>query len=151
MNEFTIHLPLDSYVSNDFGQFCVQLGDYYFPSKVWTDFGKRVVFSWSDLLTELLSGRSKIVHCKFMDGNYRLDVETANSNETLNISFIKDAGHIDDVKYQGNVNSEQFSSEILRVIKSIQDECRKNKNYEAVNRIEASIEKFVEAKDIFTQ
>lgn len=151
MNEFIIHLPVDSYVSNDFGEFCVQLGDYYFPSKVWTDFGERVIFSWSDELTELFLGKSKIVHCKFMDGNYRLDVATTNSKEALNISFIRDAGQIDNVKHQGNVDFQQLSREVLRVIKEIQDECRKSKNYEAVDRIEASIEKFVEAKNLFTQ
>lgn len=151
MNQIIIHLPLSSYVSNDFGEFCVQLEDYYFPSKDWTDFGKRVVFSWTDQLAELLLGRSKKVHCRFMDGNYRLDVETNGSNETLNISFIQDAKHIDKVEHQGKVNSEQFFGEVLRVIKSIQDECRKNKNYDAVNRIGVSIQEFSQAVSIFTQ
>lgn len=149
MNQFIIHLPTAAYVSDDFGEFCVQLGEYYFPSKAWTDFGERVIFNWADELNKLLTGESKKVRCKFMDGNYRLDVETANSKETLNIEFIRDARDIDDVKHQENVNLEQFFQEILRVIKTIQEECKKNNNFEAVDRIQLIIDSFLKAKGIF--
>ncbi len=149
MEQFKIHLPLSSYINNNFGQFCVQLDDYYFPSKDWTDFGERVVFSWRDKLSEFLLEEDKKAICKFMDGNYRLDVEPTNDKNIFKISFIRDAGDLDEIKYQGNVNSEQFLGEILRIIKSIQEECRKNDNHEAVERIETSIQKFLTAKDNF--
>jgi hypothetical protein len=151
MNQFIIHLPPDSYASNDFGEFCVQLGDYYFPSKGWTDFGERVVFSWANQLIELLTGKSKKVYCRFMDGNYRLDAETTGSKEILNVAFIRDASNVVDVKHQENVNSEQFIQEILRVMTAFQEECKKNGNYEAVDRIQVSIEKFAQAKNFFSQ
>lgn len=151
MNQFVIHLPLSSYISNDFGEFCVQLGDYYFPSKGWTDFGKRVVFDWINQLTKLLLRQNKKVSCDFMDGNYRLDVETTDSKEILNIALIRDAGNVDDIKHQENVDSEQFIGEVLRVIRSIQEECKKNSNFEAVDRIETSIKIILEAKIIFTR
>ncbi len=149
MNQLIIHLPLEDYVSNDFGKFSVQLGDYYFPSKVWTDFGQTVVFDWMKQLTKLFSEPRKKVSWKFMDGNYRLDLATTNSKEILNLSFIKEKRDSDEIEHQENANINQLSEEILKAIKTIQDDCRKNSNQKAVERIEITIQKFLGAKDNF--
>ena len=149
MNQFIIHLPLEDYTSSDFGKLSVQINDYYFPSKVWTDFGQTVVFGWMDQLAKFFFNQRNKVSCKFMDGNYRLDVETTDSNEMFNILFIKEKRDSDEVEHQENVNSEQFLEEILKAVKSIQDECKKNDNHEAVERIEISIQKFLAARDNF--
>lgn len=151
MNQFVIHLPVKNYISTDFGELHVQLGDYCFPDKVWTDFGETVVFGWESQLTRLFSKQSKKVQCKFMDGNYRFDVESTELPEQLNLIFIRERRDFDETEHQERVNSEQFTQEILRVITEIQKECKKNNNFEAVDRIETSIQKLLAAKIIFTR
>lgn len=149
MNQFVIHLPVENYISTDFGELYVQLGDYYFPDKVWTDFGETVVFGWKSQLTKLFSKQSGKIRCKFMDGNFRFDVETTNSKELLNLLFIREKRDSDETEHQEMVYTEQFFQEILRVNTAIQEECKKNGNYEAVNRIEIKNKEFQSAKDSF--
>lgn len=145
MNQFTIYLPVEEYNSSDFGTFYVQSGDYYFPSKVWTDFGVKVVFDWMNKLSESFSNQEDKIGCKFMDGNYRFDLEKNDSSDIVKISFIKERGNSDEIEYEEEFDSKQFLEEILKSVRLIQNICQKDENYKAVERMEDSIQNYLKA------
>ena len=149
MNQLLIHLSAESYKTSDFGDFFVQLGDFYFPSKGWTDFGERVVFDWLNKLTDFFFKQNEKVGCKFMDGNYRFDIESTESSTQLYFKFIREKRDSDEIEYQERVDTEQFVQEVLRVVKEIQSNCKIEENYDAVKRIEESVKNFLKAKDHF--
>ncbi|HEY0049051.1 MAG TPA: hypothetical protein VGB68_07185 [Pyrinomonadaceae bacterium] len=148
MQEFIIHLPIASYQRknekfDNFGEIYLQLGDYFFPSENWTDFGANIVFWWLQEITKIYSNESDTARCKFMDGNYRFDLQITDRPEIWQIYFIKERADDDEIELQTEVNSEQLSREILKAVTKIEDQYREMKNFEAVNRIEEIKEIFI--------
>lgn len=151
MNQLRIHLSTEYYKNNNFGEFFVQLGDYYFPNEGWTDFGQRVIFDWLNKLTSFFSKQSEIAVCKFMDGNFRFDVESTENSTQLNLKFIKERSESDEIEHQEIVDTNQFIQEILRIVKEIRTNCEVEENFDAVNRIEESVKRFEKATDDYMQ
>lgn len=66
---------LDSYEQGNgkVGDVHVLLDDFAFPSDGWFDFGFYTISAWAESFSKL-HGEEEKAQCKFMDGNYRLDI-----------------------------------------------------------------------------
>ena len=150
MDAFTIHLPLESYIHDgkidDFGKVHLQLGEYVFPDKEWTDFGLIIIHSWMDAFLNLLSKKEKKVECDFMDGNYRFDVEVTGSPKVWRIYLIREWTDSEEVKNQGEIAVKQATDELLRVVGEIKDMDRNAGKAEYVKNIENYTQQFLLAR-----
>ena len=151
MKEFKIHNFLDTYEprsSSEFGRIYVELGDYAFPGKGWTDFGTQIVFWWMQAFIKLLSEEEKKIRCNFMDGNYRFDVEATDSPQKLCIYFVKERADSDELLHQGEVDLQQITEELLQAVSLVQKRFEEKNNFPAVNRVEQLKDDFLRKREI---
>lgn len=113
MKRFSVYTSPDSYEKHggEIGDIYVQLDDYAFPGRGWTDFGFNIVFWWMEAFMKLLTGETDNVQCKFMDGNYRFDV-TAISSGVWRMQFIAER-ETDEVWQEGDVDAHQAAEALL--------------------------------------
>lgn len=121
MKTFKVCFSPDSYISSDgkfkdIGGVHIQLDDYAFPDKEWTDFGKIIVSWWMEAFRKLLSGEESKVQCKFMDGNYRFDVEVLDSPQTWHIILIREYADSEKVEDEGQIDAKQATDQILNAL-----------------------------------
>lgn len=118
MRKFNFRSLPDSYVHDgevdDFGVIYIQLDDYAFPDKEWTDFGLKIVYWWMDAFLKLISGEEKKVQCKFMDGNYRFDIE-AISLRVWRVLLIREWANSEEVEQESEINVEQATESLVQV------------------------------------
>lgn len=151
MNKFEIHNLLNTYEprpSSEFGNIYVQLDDYAFPGKGWTDFGTQIVFWWMQEFIKLFSGEEKKIRCSFMDGNYRFDVEATDSPQKWNIYFVKEHAESDQFLHQGQVDSKQATEELLKAVSDVQQRFRDKNNFAAVSRVEELKQTFLSKRQV---
>ena len=150
MKTFKIHFFSDSYIHSgkvdDFGKIYIQLGDYDFPENNWTDFGLNIVFWWMDVFLKLLSGEEKKVQCKFMDGNYRFDVEVTDSQKVWRIFLIREGADMDQIEQEGEIEVTQVTDEVIRVATEIEKLEKKIGKAEHVKNIENFMQRFLSAR-----
>jgi hypothetical protein len=152
MNTFTINLPLNSYLIEDnnvnqFGEISVQIAEFVFPSKDWTDFGAVILFWWLHEISDLMSEKDvKRIQCKFMDGNFRFDVEETDSINIWKVYFIREKSNDDEIEQEANIDAERFTDELLGKIEMIKELGNLTQNIEGVERIEKLIKSFKHQK-----
>jgi hypothetical protein len=152
MNTFTINFPLNSYLIetkkvNQFGEIFVQVGEFAFPSKNWTDFGAVILFWWLHEISDLMSEKDvRRIQCKFMDGNFRFDVEETDSINIWKVYFIREKSNDDEIEQEANIDAERFTDELLDKIEMIKELGNLTKNIEGVERIEKLIKSFKHQK-----
>lgn len=151
MKKFAIHFPLESYFNNgkvnDFGKIHIQLNDYVFPDKEWTDFGQIIIYWWIDAFYKLLSKEENKVECDFMDGNYRFIVKITDSPHIWQITLIKEWADAEQIENECEIDVKQATDEILRVVTEIKDSDRTLGEEKFVKNIEDFLQKFYLARD----
>lgn len=147
MKTFKVCFSPESYISND-GQFkdiggiYVQLDDYAFPDKEWTDFGKVITSWWMEAFRKLLSGEEKKVQCKFMDGNYRFDVEVLSFPQVWRITLIREYADSEEVEDEGEIDAKQATDQILNALATVKNLYDKEGKSEYVKNANNFIQKF---------
>ena len=146
MKIFKLCFFSESYIKSgkvdDFGKIHIEIGDYAFPDKEWTDFGRIIVFWWLDAFIKLLSGERKKVECKFMDGSYRFDVETTNSPQVWRISLIREWADSEETCEQSEIDVKQATDEFLPIVTQIKDWDANAGRMKYVENIESFMKKF---------
>ena len=117
MKLLTFHLSQDSFVATngkikEIGETYIQLDDYTFPDKEWTDFAFNIIYWWMESFTKLFTNEAKKIQCNFMDGNYRFDVEKI-TLKVWNVKFIAERA-VDEVWQSGEVDSKQATEAIVQ-------------------------------------
>jgi hypothetical protein len=148
MKTFAVYFSPNSYIANngkvrDIGEVHIQLNDYAFPDKEWTDFGKVIVSWWMEAFRKLLSGEEKKVQCKFMDGNYRFDLEVTNSPGIWHITLIREQGDSEEVENQGEIDAKQSTDSLLSVINEVKELYKKEGKAEYVKNANDFIQRFL--------
>lgn len=113
MKNFNIYNDPETYGKGEIGEIYVQLDNYNFPEKGWTDFGFNIIFWWLESFIKIHSGELKLVQCDFMDGSYRFDVKRIN-NLVWNIEFIAERKG-DEVWQTGEVDSYKATESLINV------------------------------------
>ena len=158
MEKFTIYFPLDSYIKGNnkldtFGEFHIELGEYAFPDKSWTDFGRDVVLMWLNNVSEILNGEVKSAECSFMDGPFHISFQEK-TKETWKISLVrrwfdgKEDGET--IEKEAEVNSLEIVNEIFgATISRISLDKNRGEKYKDLN--DSLIENFEAAKQNYFQ
>ena len=120
---FDINISQESFKKRDgrFGNISVRIGDYNFPSENWTDFGTDIIYWWMEAITNLITETDRTVQCKFMDGNYRFDVQSTNDKKIWKVSFIKEYADSEETKTESEVDPEQMIEVLVRVAKRFEE------------------------------
>lgn len=122
--KFEIVINPDSYIWKNgkidrFGDICIKLSNYYFPSKQWNDFGSDIVYWWMQSFLKLLDETDKEVKCSFMDGNYRFDVSVLNL-ELWRIKCIRESAGNDEIWHETNVDVRQAVTSVIKTAEVFQ-------------------------------
>lgn len=127
MNQLSLHISPESYEQDGrFGKIYIQLDDYAFPGKGWTDFGSDLIYWWMESLIKLLTKTEKKVRCSFMDGNYRFDLEISNDKKFWKIFLIREYADSEEIKAEGQVDPTQTTEAIATAARFF-EESEKNK------------------------
>ena len=137
MEKFAIHIDSDSYIGengkvDDFGKIYIQLNDYDFPDKNWTDFGRTIVGWWMQAFRKLLNKEETKVECDFMDGSYRFNV-TAVDSKIWKFEFIKEKADGEEIWQEGEVDADQATENLLETVDRIVRLYEKEGNTKAVS------------------
>ncbi len=131
MKKFKINLFVEDFVNkSDFGRVSVQLDDYIFPDKNWTDFGRIIIGWWLDAVCKLaLDNQTKAV-CSFMDGPYRFSL-TKIKKDIWKVQFFEERGEVK-IFAEGEVDASQVINEMLTAFQKIENLYEDEKNFEKV-------------------
>ena len=149
---FAIHFSPESFITanneiKDIGRICIQLDDIAFPHKEWTDFGKVVVSWWVQEFRKLLSREQKKVQCKFMDGNFRFDVENTEDSHIWRILLIKEAAKADKVEEEGEIDVMQATNEVLQALNEVKELYRKEGKTDYSQNLNDFVQGFLEERE----
>lgn len=147
MKNFTIHIDSDSYVwkngkVDDFGKIYVQLDEYDFPHKSWTDFGRTIVGWWMQSFSSLLNKEKNKVECDFMDGSYRFDI-TALDSKKWKFEFVKEKAESEEILHEGEADADQATESLLEAVEKIIQLYQKEGNTKAVNNYNEYKRRFI--------
>ena len=142
---FLIYTSPDSYTASngktkDIGEIYIQLDDYAFPEKGWTDFGRDIVFWWIEAFIKLFRREEKKVKCSFMDGNYRFDIKVTDSPEIWHISLIREWSDVEEVEKESEINIKQATQSIVQTARLFADLDRKNGDEKSANSYDMRIQ-----------
>jgi hypothetical protein len=119
MQDFNVVTSFESISDGKFMIIYIQVGDYCFPQKNWTDLGIYLIDGWSQELLKLLKNEEKIISCSFMDGAYRFDVCKIDENN-WKLSCIEEyADETEKILYESNVKPNQATKAVLEKLKSL--------------------------------
>lgn len=119
INKFEVVINKDSFIDeNDelgrFGDIYVKINDYNFPSEVWTDFGRDIVYWWMESFIELLSNKEKRVSCGFMDGNYRFDL-ISETVDLWKVQCIRESSDSEEIWNESTIDVKQAVNSLIKI------------------------------------
>lgn len=121
MEKFNIYFDSSSNkkwgVNSDFYDIYIELGDFAFPGKGWTDLALYCVDDWSQGFIKLLSKDEKSIVGSFYDGNYYYNLLAENDNKGKIQLVAGDENN--KILKESNINVNQAVSSILEAIDSI--------------------------------
>lgn len=142
MKNFRVNLRPESYRNiNDFGEIYIELDNFAFPDKNWTDFGRVIVPWWLDAIRKLLLNEKEVL-CSFMDGPYRFSIKNFNENG-WHIQFLEEREETR-VCAEGKVSADEVTNEVLSAFKKIIDLYKTENNTEKVQALEHFNREFIE-------
>ena len=117
MKLLTFHLSPDSFIAKngkikEIGETYIQLDDYAFPDKEWTDFAFNIIYWWMESFTKIFTNETKKIKCSFMDVNYRFDIEKIDS-QVWNVQLVAERA-TDEVWQSGEVSCKQVTEAIVQ-------------------------------------
>jgi len=117
MKNFKIYFDPESYrESSDFGEIHVELGNFAFPDKNWTDFGRVIIPWWLDAIRKLRLNEKEVL-CSFMDGPYRFSIKKFDEG-VWQIRFLEEREETR-VCAEGKASADEVTNEVLSAFQKI--------------------------------
>ncbi len=134
MKNFRVNFYPESYRNNnDFGEIYLELDNFAFPDKNWTDFGRVIVPWWLDAIRKLCLNEKEVL-CSFMDGPYRFSIKKFNEN-IWQIQFLEEREETR-VCAEGKVSADEVTNEVLSAFQKIIELYKTENNAEKAQTLE---------------
>lgn len=115
----TFETTIDSVI----GVIYVQADNYAFPDDSWADFGVTILGWWLSEVSSLTLETRRSCSCKFMDGNFRFDIERV-SNDKWRLTFVEERGRGDKIEFQTFVAPQNVVDALLSGANTVSKMCR---------------------------
>ncbi len=102
----------------------IQIEDFLFPGKGWSDFIVVIFGWWWQAITQALNSSKGVGSFMFMDGPYKVDVKKINEEQS-ELTFFEER-RTEIIKHVSVVETNSIINELYRVSKEVIKSCDKN-------------------------
>ena len=107
------------------GALYLKLGDRCFPNAVWSDFVVVVLEWWCSALQRLHQGELGPIAVPFMDGPYRVEIESL-ADERLDLTLVRSGARHDQEIDRSMVDRNQLTYSVIVAARATLRQCRQH-------------------------
>ena len=107
------------------GTLYLKLGDLCFPDVAWSDFVVVVLEWWCSALQRLHQGDPGPIDVPFMDGPYRVEIESL-ADERLDVTLVRSGARHDQETARSIVDRSQLTHSLIVAARAVLRQCRQH-------------------------
>ena len=117
-------LNLVKYASGSIvGPIWLTVGEWAFPTSAWDDFPVVILGWWAESAITVLTGKTKIFQCYFMDGPYRFTISPKNGGE-LELKFYNSISRGAECVNMSSCHLISFAAEVSNASRIVLEACQ---------------------------